>query len=137
MSYFEDVVRWHLVMGDPVEPFPLAPGDLDDHQLGGSRLSLGINLVREEYEELLEAYQNNDVEKLADAGADLVWVVCGLMARMGIDLDTIWNEVRRANFDKVGGPVRADGKRLKPKEWKEPDIRAALHKSGRSLRDIR
>jgi predicted HAD superfamily Cof-like phosphohydrolase len=137
MSYFEDVVRWHLAIGDPVEPCSLSPDDFKDHELSGNRLAFGVDLVTEEYQEMIRAYVKGDMLELADAGADLVWVVCGLMARMGIDLDTVWNEVRRANFDKLGGPIRSDGKRLKPEGWRPPDITAALLQAPRNLRDIR
>lgn len=38
-----------------------------------------------------------------------------------IPLDRFWEEVQRANMAKVGGPIRADGKRLKPPGWRGPD----------------
>ena len=136
MSYFEDVVRWHRAIGDPVEPCPLYGDDLQDNQFEGSKLALGMNLVTEEFQELTAAYTSENVKEMADAGADLVWVVCGLMARMGIDLDAVWNKVRRSNFDKLGGPVRPDGKRLKPEGWAPPNIPDVLLRQ-RDLYSIR
>lgn len=110
-SYFETVVEWHRAI------------DVDMPDDGGR---LGPDLVKEEYAELMVALMNNDLEETADAIADLVWVLCGLASRKGIDLDSVWEEVRSNNFAKVGGPIREDGKRLKPKGWNPPDIKRAI-----------
>lgn len=51
---------------------------------------------------------------------------CWLMASegLGIDLRPFFLEVHRTNMLKTTGPVREDGKRLKPEGWKPPRILA-------------
>lgn len=55
---------------------------------------------------------------------------CWAMARggMGIDLTPFFFEVHRTNMHKVGGPVRADGKGLKPEGWKPPRIESMYNR---------
>lgn len=119
MSYFKDVVDWHRAVGHPVASLP----QHDKAQEDSTDLVLGWKLVQEEYKELLDA---ETLEDIADGIGDSIWVLCGLAARLGVNLDEVWNEIRRANNDKLGGPVRADGKQLKPWDWQPPDIERAL-----------
>ena len=44
-----------------------------------SQADLYYKLVKEEFDELTEAVQNRDIIETADACADLIWVVEGLM----------------------------------------------------------
>ena len=53
-------------------------------------------------------------------------VTYGTAAAFGIDLEPFYDEVHRTNMAKAGGPVRADGKRLKPPGWQPPRIREML-----------
>jgi len=121
-SYFEDVILWHKAMKQPVRrriAKAFSQKEFDSRELG-------MRLVAEEFKELCSAYEQDDYKEMADAGADLVWVVCGLMARMGINLDAAWQEVHRTNWAKLDGPVREDGKRLKPEGWLPPSMDAAV-----------
>lgn len=68
----------------------------------------------------------SDIEDVADSLADIAYVVLGAAVTWGIPLGAVFEEVCRANDDKVGGPVREDGKRLKPPGWKGPDIAGVL-----------
>jgi NTP pyrophosphatase (non-canonical NTP hydrolase) len=120
-SYFEDVVLWHKGMKQPVRRNIATLVDNAEQQ---SR-DMGKTLVTEEYNELIDALQRNHYPDIADGAADLIWVVCGLMARYGINLDLMWEEVRRANWAKLGGPVREDGKLLKPEGWQPPNTHNA------------
>lgn len=43
-------------------------------------------------------------------------------ARFGISIRPFWEEVHRSNLAKADGPVRADGKKLKPAGWVPPDL---------------
>jgi hypothetical protein len=43
-----------------------------------------------------------------------------------VDLEPFFAEVHRTNMAKVGGPVRPDGKKLKPEGWQPPDIAGIL-----------
>lgn len=68
--------------------------------------------------------------EVADACADLDYVVEGTRLEFGIDGGPVALAVHRANMAKLGGPVRADGKRLKPPSWTPPDIAGELRKQG-------
>jgi predicted HAD superfamily Cof-like phosphohydrolase len=135
-------------MVDRTEHGPSAPDD-------DSRY-LGAKLVLEEVAELMQAlgvhfsvgYGNKgegvfitdewlakeghevDVVGAVDAIADIFYVVLGVALRLGVDeaaFNRVWAEVTRANMAKAGGPLRADGKRLKPEGWTPPDIAGALN----------
>lgn len=71
-----------------------------------------------------------DLAKLADGAMDLFVVVLGTLAAAGIDPQELWNEVHRTNMAKADGPIREDGKRLKPPGWKPPDIEGILRRQG-------
>jgi len=91
--------------------------------------NLYFDLVKEEYNELVMAIKNQDIVETADACADLIWVVEGLMYSLGIDPQTVWEEVAKSNFSKiVDGQLlkRDDGKVLKPESFKPPNIQRAL-----------
>lgn len=57
-----------------------------------------------------------------DALCDLLYVVYGAAVTMGVDLEPFFAEVHRSNMTKVGGPVRGDGKRLKPDTYEPPNL---------------
>jgi predicted HAD superfamily Cof-like phosphohydrolase len=71
-----------------------------------------------------------DFPKTADALIDLEYVILGTHIEMGVDSDPLWSEVQRANMEKQGGPMRDDGKVLKPAGWKAPDIAGKLREQG-------
>ena len=130
MSYFEDVYRWNHKAGHLVR----RKAAFARTESGMQRQELAMNLVQEEFVELMRAYVDEDPVELADACADLVWVVCGLAGACGIDLDAAWSEVKRTNYAKLGGPLRDDGKLLKPEGWQPPDMSKAI--DGRDLATI-
>lgn len=91
--------------------------------------NLYTNLVKEEYSELMEAVEQGNIVETADACADLIWVVEGLMYSLGIDPQTVWDEVAKSNNSKtVDGKLvkRDDGKVLKPETFRPPNIQRAL-----------
>jgi NTP pyrophosphatase (non-canonical NTP hydrolase) len=124
-SFFWTVVRWHRATDNPVRSAPY----LNLEEGYDESLQLGMSLVREEYGELQDAWAQYDPVEVADAIGDLVWVLCGLSARLGYDLDSIWAEIRKANYRKIGGPRREDGKLMKPPGWEPPDVEKALKNS--------
>lgn len=71
-----------------------------------------------------------NLAKLADALADLDYVIEGTRLEFGINGKPIANAVHIANMRKVGGPVREDGKQLKPPGWTSPDIEGCLKAQG-------
>jgi predicted HAD superfamily Cof-like phosphohydrolase len=71
-----------------------------------------------------------DMIELADGMADLDYVVEGARIEFGIDGSPIAREVHRSNMAKIGGAVRADGKKLKPAGWTPPDVAGCLRNQG-------
>lgn len=123
MTYFDDVVDFHKVVCQiPPTPRPSVP--LRD------RKELRVTIMSEEFKELLEAIEANDLVEVADACADVIVTVLGTAAEYGIPFDEVWAEVHRSNMAKAGGPIREDGKRLKPPGWTPPDIASILGREG-------
>jgi predicted HAD superfamily Cof-like phosphohydrolase len=127
-------------MTDSLEPSssPSSPFDrvLKFHQTYGAAINVGIadwdnarlrvNLIEEELQELMEALRDGDIFAVADALADLEYVVNGAAISFGIDLPLVGEEVHRSNMSKLmpDGSVlrRADGKVLKGPDYEEPQL---------------
>ena len=122
-SYFADVVEFQEAIGVPV-------GSESDFGLSPERMGLRRRLIEEEVCELFDALDAEPPENIAKEAVDVVVVVLGLMAEMGIPFDAVWNEVHRSNMEKIGpdGKLvkREDGKVLKPPGWTAPDIATVL-----------
>ena len=71
-----------------------------------------------------------ELDAFVDGLADQKAVIDGTYLYFGVDCRPIEAEVLRANMAKAGGPVRADGKRLKPPGWTPPEIRTELRLQG-------
>lgn len=139
------LVEFHRAMNIPILPTPQVPAD--------ERVRLRARLIVEECCEFIEAcfrlgpqeseylhvairgYLERTVDsanvfvnlpEAADALADIAYVVEGANLEFGIDSGPVLDEVHRANMAKFGGPVREDGKRLKPAGWTPPDIAGVL-----------
>ena len=118
-------------------------------------LRLGLRLVAEEFFELLEAAFGDahfgaaftvpceivmrlidthrlaiDLPELIDATVDLDYVCEGLRVSLGVNGDPIWHAIHMSNMAKSTGPIRADGKRMKPEGWIAPDVGAFLRAQG-------
>lgn len=97
----------------------------------GNQSDLYMNLIAEEFNELITAYQDRDLVEIADACRDLIWVIEGLEYTLNIPHQEVWDEVARSNLQKVDpitGKVikREDGKVLKPEGWTPPDIKSII-----------
>jgi len=122
-DWYQDVVDFHKeVMGDnfPVNPY------IPPHKYSYLR----YNLVKEEMEETINAILQNDVVGIADGIADSIVVLLGTAVTYGIDIRPVWDEVHKTNMAKKGGKLREDGKMLKQKDWKSPDIVGILRRQG-------
>ena len=99
----------------------------------GSQSSLYFKLIVEEFWELKKAFEEKDLVEIADACADLKWVLEGLEHTLNIPPQEVWNEVARSNLSKISsnGKVvkRPDGKVMKPDNWSPPDIKTILEKN--------
>lgn len=91
---------------------------------------LRISLLEEEVSELVTATHARDLVGIADALADITYVVYGTALTYGIDLDCVLSEVHRSNMSKLdrkGKPIiRADGKVLKSERYSPPNVAAVL-----------
>ena len=67
-----------------------------------------------------------ELHRLAHELTDLLYVTLGTLTQLGINPDAPFAAVHQANLAKVGGPVREDGKLLKPAGWQPADVRAVL-----------
>jgi predicted HAD superfamily Cof-like phosphohydrolase len=82
-------------------------------------------LLLEELTEYLEGLWEEDIVKLADGLADVMYIAIGTAIIHGIPIDMIFEEVHRSNMTKIkDGKVtlRADGKILKPDTYEPPQI---------------
>lgn len=117
-----DVVNFHFHADVPIVRTPSLP----PHE----RRDLRHSLVLEEAGELLSAIDQNDLAKIADSIADLIYVCLGTAIEYGIPMDGVWQAVQNANMAKVmdKGSIRRaeDGKILKPEGWTPPDIAGLL-----------
>ena len=95
-----------------------------------AQADLYLNLIDEEFNELLTAMADKDIVEIADACADLKWVIEGLEHTLGIPQQLVWDEVARSNLSKISssGKVlkREDGKVLKPSDWSPPNIKKII-----------
>lgn len=87
-------------------------------------------LIDEEYQELKDAVEAEDIIEIADACADLLYVVYGTALAFGIPITKVFEEVHRSNMSKVlpDGTVgrRADGKILKSPTYSPPNLEPIL-----------
>ena len=89
------------------------------------------NFIQEELDELKESIQQGDYFETIDALVDIVVVVKGTAAMMGLRWSKHWDEVHRANMDKERGrnPKRPDLEEdlIKPLGWCGPSHSYVLH----------
>lgn len=138
------VSEFHRAMDIPVADKPSIPSD--------ERVRLRARLITEEYLETMEALFKEPgrlfsaksilsnvadegeirvfLPDLADGLCDLDYVVAGTRLEFGIPGGAILEEVHAANRRKTGGPIREDGKRMKPAGWTPPDIEGVLKRNG-------
>ena len=91
------------------------------------QFKLYVNLIDEEFKELKEAIENEDMIETLDALEDILVVTIGAIHSAGMDGEGAWKEVMATNFakiDKETGKVRKreDGKVLKPIGWTPPEL---------------
>jgi len=64
--------------------------------------------------------------EVIDGICDTIVVLHNTSNAMGVDIEPFFDEVHRANMTKADGPLRADGKRLKPPDFQPPRIEQML-----------
>jgi len=122
MNPFRDQEKFMKACGQTVDTF-------NKEQFG-----LYVNLIEEEFKELKEAINNNDLVETLDALEDILVVTIGAIHSAGMDGEGGWKEVMSTNFakiDKETGLVRKreDGKVLKPVGWVPPNLEPFVKKN--------
>ena len=119
MTNFLKVKEFMRTFGQDVLNKPKFP----DHKI----VSLRLDLIKEELNELEEAIKKNDLVEVADALTDILYVTYGAGHAFGINLDSCFDEVQRSNMSKLdnnGKPIYNDhGKVLKGPNYFEPDLK--------------
>lgn len=90
------------------------------------RRQLRMSLLVEEFNEYLEGEMLNDKVAIADALADMVYIICGTALEYDIPLALIFEEVQRSNMTKNPSQNREDGKILKGPDFEPPRIREIM-----------
>jgi predicted HAD superfamily Cof-like phosphohydrolase len=114
--------------------FNLPMRQLPSTEIDYALARLRVALLEEEVSEFVTSSEKGDLIGIADALADIVYVVYGTALTYGIDLDSALQEVHRSNMSKLdsdGEPlIRNDGKVLKSERYFPPDIAAVLSRQG-------
>lgn len=117
------VAEFHRAFGLPVRQ---SPGAEIDHDLARLR----IDLLEEEVAEFVTASGEKDLVAIADALADIAYVIYGTALTYGIDLNSVLREVHLSNMSKLGRDgkplIRADGKVIKSERYFPPDVASVL-----------
>lgn len=122
----QDVEDFHRALDIPIGDSPAI-----------RRPGLRADLIAEEAGETCAAIILGDLVGAIDGLCDLLCVTYGAAIEFGIDLAPFWDEVHRTNMAKIGGPVREDGKCLKPPGWTPPDIAGVLARTTNASRVAR
>jgi predicted HAD superfamily Cof-like phosphohydrolase len=113
-SYFDQVVDFHKAFGLQVSE-AWTPPEKELFELRANLVAEELNELSEELTKLLRG--DGDPAAIAKEMADLVYVILGFAAVMGIPFDKVFEEVHRSNMSKLGKdgkPIyREDGKVLK------------------------
>jgi len=94
-SALSDVGAFHDTFQLPIEAEPVIPEK--------ERCALRINLLQEELNELKEAIEDRDIVEIADALADLQYVLSGAVLEFGLanHFKALFDEVQRSNMSKA------------------------------------
>lgn len=116
---FAKVALFHKTYGQPAPDAPTL--------ITKERVELRRELIHEEFDEYIDAVDQGDITKIADALADLSYVVIGTAVEHGLTrFGEMFAEVQRSNMSKLGAdgkPIfRDDGKVLKGPNFTPPDL---------------
>jgi predicted HAD superfamily Cof-like phosphohydrolase len=124
-----DVEQFMQAMGQVRRDYPSIPTPQE--------IALRVALITEEFDETIAALLDTRrpdhqsitaIAEVMDGIADSIYVLLGTAAAFGVDMGPIWDEVHANNMTKTTGPVRQDGKRMKPPDYVGPDIIGTLRR---------
>jgi len=117
-----DVIKFMLASGRKPQQLPSAILHDEFDKL------LCIDLIRSEFEELRIAMGLEDIVEIADALADLQYVITWCACVYGVDLRECFKEVQRSNMTKTIGGCAIDrsGKIMKGSNYDPPHLAEIL-----------
>ncbi len=122
MSNFEKVKKFMQTFGQEVNTSPSFPTE--------KIVKLRYELIKEELSELNEAIKDKNLEEIADALTDILYVTYGAGHAFGINLDKCFQEVQNSNMSKLGEdgkPVYNDrGKVMKGPNYFKPNLKKLI-----------
>lgn len=122
MTQFEMVDEFHRVYDCNIGNEPKLPNK--------DERALRISLLKEEYNEYIMGEKHDDIVEIADALADMLYIINGTCVSYGIPIDKIFAEVHASNMSKLdeNGKVirREDGKVLKGPNYFKPRIKEIM-----------
>lgn len=124
MKALKKVKEFHLAFGVNVEKNPVIPDK--------ERCELRQNIIQEEVDELKEAWESGNLIEVADALADIHYVLMGTVLEFGLqeNYPAIFKEVHRSNMSKLDANGKAlyrqDGKVMKSELYSPPQIKGIL-----------
>lgn len=126
MTPFEAVLEFHEKFNIEQNTSPVV-----NYKLRKLRWDLINEETKEVFDELIfDNWEWNDLKidkaKLTKELADLLYVTIGTAVTFGLPLEEVFYEVHKSNMSKLGEDgkpiMRSDGKVLKGKNYKEPDL---------------
>ena len=118
MTNFEKVKEFMTTFGQEVKNKAEFPNE--------KIVELRKKLIDEEFNELKDAINENDLIEVADALTDILYVAYGAGHAFGINLDKCFDEVQKSNMSKLGDdgkPIyNENGKVMKGPKYFKPDL---------------
>ena len=118
MTNFESVKKFMETFGQEVKEKAGFPND--------KITSLRYELIKEELDELKSAIDSKDINEVADALTDILYVTYGAGHAFGINLDKCFEEVQNSNMSKLdlnGKPIYNEkGKVMKGPNYFKPNL---------------
>ena len=122
MTNFEKVKEFMITFGQEVKNKAEFPNE--------KVVELRKKLIDEEFNELKEAIDDNNIIEVADALTDILVVTDGAGVSFGINLDKCFEEVHRSNMSKLsedGKPIYNEyGKVMKGPNYSPPNLKKFL-----------
>ena len=94
-QYLKSVAEFHETFKAPILESPQIPSK--------ERCELRVSLLQEELNELKQAIEENNITEIADALADIQYVLSGAVLEFGLKdrFDELFEEVQRSNMSKA------------------------------------
>jgi predicted HAD superfamily Cof-like phosphohydrolase len=95
LDCLNQVAEFHSTFNHPIEPKPIIPAE--------NRCKLRVALIAEELKELEQAIADKNIVEVADALADIQYVLSGAILEFGLGekFKALFDEVQRSNMSKT------------------------------------